>query len=162
VMKFPTQQHLTNQLAGPLSLGGFTNGQPDRSVATALIQPKFPNVTLAQLQANPSLAEHDPGPFAGPPSPSSDATSIDRLNVLNAGSGANDGATVTATNPSGLGTAGPLTQNIGTSTNPQYITIPAGTTSRDIEIRDVLPGKGNDTFPVSGTLPPDNTTFGGI
>src|SRR5262249_58489334 len=144
IMKFPTEKHLASQLAGPLAVGGFTNGEPNRSLTIAIIQPKFPNVTLAQLAANPSLAEHDTGPFASPPFPTSDTMSIDRLNVFNDGSVANDvgllspltvqnpnGATVVATNLSGLGITGPLTQNIGTSTQPQFTTIPGGITLQD-------------------------------
>ena len=160
--KFPTADHLTSTIAGPLSIGGFTNGQPDRSLTTAIIQPKFPNVTLAGLAANPALAEHDAGPFAAPPFPTSDSTSFDRLNVFNDGSVSNDAGTLTGTNLSGLGITGPLTQDIGTPGHPQLLTIPGGITYQDVEVLDVLLGQGNDTLNVNSTLTPDNTTFGGI
>ena len=144
--KFPTGDHLTSQIAGPLSIGGFTNGEPDRSLTRAIIQPKFPNVTLAQLAANPSLAEHDAGPFAAPPFPNSDSTSFDRLNVFDDGSVANNVGTLTGTNLSGLGIAGPITQDVGNPGQPQLVTTPGGITYQDVEILDVLLGQGDDTL----------------
>jgi hypothetical protein len=128
----------------------------------AIIQPKLPNVTLLQLQANPALAEHDTGPFGAPPPLPGDTTSIDRLNVFNDGSVSNDVGTLTGTNLSGLGISGPLMQNIGTDSSPQFITILGGITYQDVEILDVLLGQGNDNLTVNSTLTPDNTTFGGI
>src|SRR5581483_10129866 len=130
------------------------------SLTTAIIQTKFPNVTLAQLQGNPALAEHDAGASNVGPFPTSDKASIDRLNVFNDGSVANDAGTLTATNLSGLGSAGPLTQNIGTAGNPQFITIPGGITYQDVEILDVLLGVGNDTFTVNSTMTPDGIQGG--
>src|SRR5262249_27761376 len=156
IMKFPTETHLTSQLAGPLSVGGFTNGQPDRSLTFAVTQPKFPNVTLAQLQNDSTLAEKDKGPFFAPPSPTDDKPSIDRLNVFNDDTGANHVGTLSGTNLSGLGLAGDLTQSTGTGS----ITIPGGITYRDIEVVDVLLGTGNDTFTVTGTTKPDGVQGG--
>src|SRR5262249_545745 len=96
-----------------------------------------------------------------------------RLNVFNDASVANDvgllspltvqnpnGATVVATNLSGLGIAGPLTQNIGTPTKPQFITTPGGITLQDIEVLDVLLGQGNDNFTINTTLRPDGIQGG--
>src|SRR5262249_11918830 len=132
----------------------------DRSLTTAIIQPKFPNVTLAQLAANPALAEQDSGPFAAPPFPSDDSASIDRLNVFNDDSGASDNGTLTGTNLSGLGITGPLTQNVGTNAHPQIVTTPGGITYRDVEVLDVLLGTGNDTFTVQSTMTPDGVQGG--
>src|SRR5262249_11438067 len=85
---------------------------------------------------------------------------IDRLNIFNDDSAAPDVGTLTGTNLSGLGIAGPLTQDTGTRGHPNLITIPGGITYQDIEVLDILLGTGNDTFTVNATLTADGIQGG--
>ena len=104
---------------------GSTGGRPDRALVRAVILP----------------TEADTGPHSLNLPPVDEATSIDRLNVFNDGSTANDVGTLTGTTLTGLGSTGGIT----------YLAV---------EILDVLLGTGNDTFTINGTMTPDGVQGG--
>ena len=126
LMSFPLQPHVVSLIRGPLTVEGSKGGRPDRALVRAVILP----------------TETDSGPHSLNLPPVNEANSIDRLNVLNDGSAANDVGTLTGTTLTGLGSTGGIV----------YLAL---------EILDILLGIGDDTFTVHGTMTPDGV-HGGI
>ena len=122
---FALQPHVVSQIRGPLQIEGFTGGRPDRALVNAVILP----------------TEADPGPLALNLPPVDEATSIDRLDVLNDGSTADDVGTLTPTTLTGLGSIG-------------------GIGFLAVEILDILLGIGDDILTVTGTMTPDGVQGG--
>ena len=155
---FPQGPHTLNTMAGPLYING-NFGTADRTLALAVTLPEEIDTELP-----------------GAPTQIDETIAIDRLNIRNDGSAANDigqmdstmdydpisHMDVPTTNVWGLGLAGDLTLDTGTAAEPNLVTFRHGITFKDVEVAKVLLGQGDDTFTVNDTMAPPDGAAGAL
>ena len=158
IMTFSARAHLLNDLWGPLQIEGGATGE-DRSLVQAVILPGEANSAL------PGIAPQPP-----------EDQQIDVLNVYDDSSQQDKVGTLSATQLTGLGLAGPLTFPDATGADPQavpggitfgkmvldtnplsptYGKLVTSSTISDIERLNILLGQGNDTLTILDTLHTD-------
>ncbi len=143
---FAPQPHLVNRLRGPIEIiGGETDA--DRSLKDAILLPGETDSDLFDVDIN-----------------FDETTGIDRLNVYNDASNSDETVTITSTNVFFEGMNEGLEfeelQSDGTTSTVRF---DAGITYGDIEILEVLNGRGNDDITIESTLVPTvDSTHGGI
>jgi hypothetical protein len=140
VKKFPIQDHVTNQIQGPILFEGGVG--EDRSLREAVMLPTEQTAPPLGVVVNVDESQQ-----------------TDTLNVYNDSSVSDDSGLLSfnedITHPgytlSGLDMGVDLTVNEGTDTIPNMVTYSGGITYSAVEILDVLLGTGHDTFEVSHT-----------
>ncbi len=133
ILTVAASPHRVDAVQGPLLLNGGV-GPENRSIVAAVILPTETDVPPTQ------------------PEPDTDETGdIDRVNVFSDGTSADTSGRLTADNISGLGMGGELTLDTGEPGAPNPVTYAGGITYTDMDIVEVMLGRGNDTFVVEST-----------
>ncbi|MCA8884705.1 MAG: hypothetical protein KDA50_13305 [Rhodobacteraceae bacterium] len=143
---FAPQPHLVNRLRGPIEILGGESGA-DRSLKPAIL---LPGETDAPLNDVNIIFD--------------ETTGIDRVNVYNDSSDTDETVTITGTNVffEGMNQAIQFTETQSDGST-STVTFDAGITYGDVEILEVLNGRGDDTVLIESTLTPTaGSTHGGI
>jgi len=153
--KFPFRTHTLNKLEGPIIVEGFSPTGVSRSLAEAVILP----------------TENDDIPLPEVTISTDESQQTDTMNVFNDGSMFTDtgelvnvlmNTTEVYGNLNGLGMADDLTVDMSEAQDgSQMATFLGGITYRDMEIVDILLGRGNDDFTVNGTTEAITAIHGG-
>ena len=159
-LKFAAQPQTTSLIQGPLIIEGDVIPSRNRTLTPGVKLPTELDTSLPVLVDN---ANNDP------------AHQTNTLNVFNAGSNTGDTGVLHALTPAGVAAiaqdyAGPvtasefanisglnmgsaLTLNYGTQQAPRNFTFDGGITYHNVQVVDVMLGRGNDTFTVNTTTP---------
>src|SRR6185312_12044001 len=166
-LHFAAQPQTTSLIQGSLIIEGDVIPNRDRSLKVAV---KLPTELDAPLPVGSAV--------------DNPASATNTLNVFNAGSNSSDTGTLgTITNLAGIATdyvvpAGSvnaaefglitglnmgtgITLNYGTAQNPNNVTYDGGITYHDIQVVNVMMGRGNDTLTVNATTPGSITVIQG-